>query len=195
MAGTPDNNHPHAFINARPEEVLPQLVTFIRRVQPHVVLTFEPFGGYGHPDHVAIHKHTHLALGPAADPAYRPELGRPWLTPRLFYPIVRASTAEAMRDGLARHGLDTSFFDALEARRDERWPDDLFHYTFDAHEVMAQKLAAFHCHQTQFGPNSVFQLLSPAELSDMLRYEYFALALPEPEPGLRLAGLFDGLVL
>lgn len=195
MAGTEDNTHPHAYINARPEEVVPQLVTIIRRVRPHVILTFEPFGGYGHPDHVTIHNHTHLAISPAADPDYRPELGRPWSTSRLFYPIVRAKTAQIMKEGLSRHGLDTTFFDVLEERRHERWPDDLFHFSLDVSDEMAQKLAAFRCHQTQFGPNSIFQLLSPAELADMLRHEYFALAWPEPEPGLRLAGLFDGLVL
>ena len=69
MAGTPENLHPAAFANAPASAVVPRLVHFIRTIQPQIVITFDPTGGYGHPDHIAIHKHAVAAFHAAADPA------------------------------------------------------------------------------------------------------------------------------
>jgi len=54
MAGSSDNEHPQALVNASGSEVVSQLADIIRRLQPGVVLTFEPYGGYGHPDHISL---------------------------------------------------------------------------------------------------------------------------------------------
>ena len=53
MAGTADNEDPRAFGNAAEDEIVGRLVGIIRRVRPDVVVTFDPNGGDGHPDHVA----------------------------------------------------------------------------------------------------------------------------------------------
>jgi LmbE family N-acetylglucosaminyl deacetylase len=71
MAGTAENQHPEAFANAAAEEVVARLVGHIRRLQPDVVITFDPGGGYGHPDHIAAHRHTVAAFHAAADAAIR----------------------------------------------------------------------------------------------------------------------------
>ncbi|NIP58355.1 MAG: hypothetical protein GWM92_08875, partial [Gemmatimonadetes bacterium] len=55
-----------------PDEAVGKIVAELRRVRPHVVLTFDPFGAYGHPDHVAICQLTAGAVTAAADPAYEP---------------------------------------------------------------------------------------------------------------------------
>ena len=194
MAGAKENERPDAFINAPADEVTAQLVAIIRRVKPQVVITFEPFGGYGHPDHVAIHHHTHAAFTAAADPAYRPDLGAPWQAARLFYPIVRTAFFMAMKERMAARGLDVSFFDNLEAQREKRWPDDKYQVVMDVAHTIARKWTAFHCHRTQFGPDNLFRRLPEGEMADLLKMEYFALAAPEPSPGLLLADLFDGLL-
>ncbi|MER3515271.1 MAG: GlcNAc-PI de-N-acetylase, partial [Chloroflexota bacterium] len=72
MAGTPENQDPRAFMNAPAEEVVERLVGIIRRLRPQVVITFDPYGGYGHPDHIAIHRHTVAAFHAAGDPARYP---------------------------------------------------------------------------------------------------------------------------
>ena len=93
--------------------MVPWLVGVIRRVQPKVVITFEPNGGYGHPDHIAIHRHT------VADPGQYPKQGRPALLhgdPRFFF--LR------MRDEMAALGMDTSQFDRFEEGGARGWPDD-----------------------------------------------------------------------
>lgn len=193
MAGTKDNQHPQAYVNAAEEEVVPRLVTLIRRIRPSVILTFEPYGGYGHPDHITIHQHTHDALTAAAKPDYRPDLGEPWATPRLFYPLLRLAFFDALKERMATRELDLSFFDRLDERREKGWPDEKWHCRIDIRHTFARKWTAFHCHATQFGPDNLFRQLPEAEIAEIFTHEYFALARPEPESNLRLNGLFDGL--
>ena len=68
MAGTEDNKHPDSLSQADPGRVTDQLVTIIREVHPQLVITFDPTGGYGHPDHKAVNKHTSQAFSLAGDP-------------------------------------------------------------------------------------------------------------------------------
>jgi LmbE family N-acetylglucosaminyl deacetylase len=58
MAGSPANEHPRALVQADPDAVAGQIADFMRRLKPQVVLTFDPYGGYGHPDHIAVHRAT-----------------------------------------------------------------------------------------------------------------------------------------
>lgn len=73
MPGAPDNQHPSSLMQAPLEEVTGRLVALIRALQPQVVITFNAFGGYGHPDHIAIHKATVAAFGAAGDAGRYPE--------------------------------------------------------------------------------------------------------------------------
>lgn len=192
MAGTTDNGNSGAFVNVPSEEVVARLVGIIRQVRPQVVVTFEPNGGYGHPDHIAAHRHTLAAFHAASDPFRYPEQGRVWQASRLFYTAIPRSFFLEMRDRLIAAGVDTSEF----ARFEEEgigWPDDQVNVTVDVAEEIEAKWAALNCHRTQFGPNNLFRRLSEQEIKQMLSREYFALAWPDPEPGLQLAGLFTGL--
>ena len=193
MAGTADNQRPDAFINAAADEVVARLVAVIRRVRPQVVITFEPYGGYGHPDHIAIHHHTHAAFEKAGDAGYREDLGRPYQPQRLFYPLVRFAFFQAMKEKMAAHGLETDFFTNLEERRDKGWPDDNYHAVIDVAGTIRRKMTAFACHRTQFGRDNIFRRLPEAEMAHLLQTEYFALAYPQPANGTQLNGLFDGL--
>lgn len=192
MAGTSDNGNSGAFVNAPAEEVVSRLVGIIRQVRPQVVVTFEPNGGYGHPDHIAAHRHTLAAFHAASDPSRYPEQGEAWRATRLFYTAIPRSFFLEMRDRLIAAGVDTSEF----ARFEEDgigWPDDQVHVMVDVAEEIEAKWAALNCHRTQFGPNNLFRRLSEEEIKQMLSREYFALAWPDPDPGLQLAGLFAGL--
>jgi N-acetyl-1-D-myo-inositol-2-amino-2-deoxy-alpha-D-glucopyranoside deacetylase len=68
MQGSPDNHHPNALAAADLDEVAGKVVHFIRELKPQVVITFDPIGGYRHPDHIAIHKAAVKAFYAAADP-------------------------------------------------------------------------------------------------------------------------------
>ena len=65
MPGSEDNKHPNALAAAPIEQVAGRIVKIIRELQPEVVITFDPIGGYRHPDHVAVHNATVKAFAAA----------------------------------------------------------------------------------------------------------------------------------
>src|SRR3546814_4508564 len=65
-----------AFWNADLDEAIAHAVAVVREVRPQVVVTYDENGGYGHPDHIQAHRVAMGAVEAAADPVYRPELGR-----------------------------------------------------------------------------------------------------------------------
>jgi LmbE family N-acetylglucosaminyl deacetylase len=73
MMGTPDNDHPDSLWQADEDVVVGRIIHDVRRVRPQVVVTFDPFGGYGHPDHIFMHRATTRAFYEAGDPLRFPE--------------------------------------------------------------------------------------------------------------------------
>lgn len=192
MAGTPENDHPRAFCQADAAEVVARLVGIIRRVRPQIVVTFDPNGGYGHPDHLASHRHTVAAFHAAGDAAQFPDQGPAWQPARLFYAIIAEATVQAIGDRLKAAGIDTSQFEQFRERR-ILWPPEQIQVEMDVSAYAEAKWRAFACHRTQFGPDHPFLRLPKEALLSVMSREYFALAWPEPAPGLRLKDLFDGL--
>ena len=190
MVDTPENQDSRAFINAPAENVVRALVAIIRRTQPDIILTFEPNGGYGHPDHIAIHRHTVAAFQVAADTARYPELGNAWQAERLFYTAIPRQFFTRLYGYMRAQGIDPEEM----ARFDERgWPDDQINVTIDVSSTVEDKWDALHCHRTQFGPKNLFRRLPEPDVKKLMSTEYFVLAWPEPTPGLQLLELFDGL--
>lgn len=192
MAGTADNENPDAFVNAPAEQVVSQLVAIIREVRPQVVLTFDPNGGYGHPDHIAIHQHTVAAFHAAADAARYPEQGAPWQPERLLYTVIPRAAWREMRDQLKAQGVDTSSFDRLDETA-VAWPDDQIQFQLDVTPTVEAKWAALNAHQTQFGPDNFFRKMPAPTAHALLSREHFAQAWPEPAPGASSDDLFSDL--
>ncbi|PJF22922.1 MAG: GlcNAc-PI de-N-acetylase, partial [Phototrophicales bacterium] len=73
MMGAETNNDPQAswyVWQNNPDELIQRVVTVIRQINPQVVITFNRYGGYGHPDHIAIQRATEKAFFLAGDPSY-----------------------------------------------------------------------------------------------------------------------------
>jgi LmbE family N-acetylglucosaminyl deacetylase len=87
MPGTEANKHPDAQINHSIDEVAGKVVKYIRELKPDIVLTFDPIGGYKHPDHIHIHKATVLAFEKADDASFHPEAGLPFKPRALYYQV------------------------------------------------------------------------------------------------------------
>ncbi len=89
MMGTPDNNHPDCLWQADEDVVAGRIVREIRRLKPHVIVTFDPYGGYGHPDHIFMHRATTRAFHEAGDSAKYPDQIadglEPYQPPKLYY--------------------------------------------------------------------------------------------------------------
>lgn len=71
MLGSEHNNNPKSLYAAKLELVVDDVVTNIRKLKPDVVITFDPIGGYRHPDHIKIHEATVKAVELANDPEYK----------------------------------------------------------------------------------------------------------------------------
>jgi LmbE family N-acetylglucosaminyl deacetylase len=192
MVGSPENDDPRAYIQTPEEEVVEKLVAIIRRVKPQVVTTFEPNGGYGHPDHIAIHQHTVTAFHASADPQQYPELGSAWQADRLFYTAIPRSFFIQMRDELEKLGEDISDFEIFDAE-EIGWPDDQVNVTIDVASTVDSKWDSMECHRTQFGPGNLFRRLPDEMAKQLMSQEHFALAWPEPEPGMQMSDLFSGM--
>lgn len=87
MPGTEENQHPEAQINHSVDEVAGKIVKYIRELKPDIVITFDPIGGYKHPDHIHVHKATVLAFEKADDPSFHPEAGAPFKPRALYYQV------------------------------------------------------------------------------------------------------------
>ncbi|MBX6341996.1 MAG: PIG-L family deacetylase, partial [Thermomicrobiaceae bacterium] len=110
MEGKVDD--PRALVNADEREVVGRLVAILREVQPAVVITFEPSGGYGHPDHVAISRLATLAVDAGSDAAAYPDAGPPASPTRLFYSgiprgLLRQWLADAREMGIDHGQLES----------------------------------------------------------------------------------------
>ena len=188
MANTEENEHPQALVNADPQAVIAELVGIIRSLRPDVVLTFEPNGGYGHPDHIAVHQHTVAAFHAAADAAQYPGQGSAWQAGRLLYSAIPRSFFLEMKTRLEKLGEDTSDLVRFE-ESGVGWPDELVHIVVDVGEAVHQKWAALQCHATQFGPANLFRRLPQEMMLDIMRREAFSQAWPEPAQGVQ-SGIF-----
>ncbi|GAA3361743.1 N-acetyl-1-D-myo-inositol-2-amino-2-deoxy-alpha-D -glucopyranoside deacetylase [Saccharopolyspora gregorii] len=98
MAGLDSNHEDGVFAAADPVEVTRQMVALLRAERPHVAITYDDFGGYGHPDHIAAHRALMNALDPAADPEFAPELGAAWQVPKVYWTVLPDSFAERVRE-------------------------------------------------------------------------------------------------
>src|SRR6201996_977025 len=101
MRGSPKRRR-QRFIDADDREAVGALVAIIRELRPHVVVTSDPNGGYGHPDHVRAHAVTAAAVaaaGAADDP------GEPWTGPKFYWTVLSESAFEAGWQALSRDDL------------------------------------------------------------------------------------------
>jgi N-acetyl-1-D-myo-inositol-2-amino-2-deoxy-alpha-D-glucopyranoside deacetylase len=130
---------PHALANVDMLDVEAAVRSIITDVKPHVMLTFEPHGGYYHPDHVAIHRAATAAFFASGTlGADAPE--------RLFYTAMLREVflrfADASRGRGFLDGLDPDVFSASP---------DVVAVTFNARPYLERKLLALAAHQSAFG--------------------------------------------
>ena len=106
MPGMEANQHPDAQINHPIEEVAGRVVKHIRAIKPDVVITFDPIGGYKHPDHIHIHKATVLAFANADDETFYPEHGEGFKPQALYFQVFPRGFLRAMTRLMPLFGKD-----------------------------------------------------------------------------------------
>ena len=105
MMNSESSNDPSCLWQAPREEVTRRVVEVIREVKPQVVVTFNKYGGYGHPDHIAIQRATTDAFTLAGDPNY--DTGQPPYKPqKLYYTSIAVRMLRLMLPYMRLRGID-----------------------------------------------------------------------------------------
>lgn len=187
MMGTPPNDRKDTFWQADLLEAARHLVSVIREVKPQVVITYDDFGGYGHPDHIQAHRVTMYALTLAAIPTFDPERGAAWDVPKVYWTAFPVSVMRSSIAALAAAG-DTSEFATMDP--DDlpfTCPDEWVTTAIDGSAHVDKKMAAFKAHATQISTEDGFFALSNNLGTAVLGMEFYRLVRGTP------AGPFDEL--
>lgn len=194
MMGTPENDRPTAFIQADPDEVREKLVRLIRANKPDLVITFEPGGWYGHPDHIATGQYTSEAFHLAADPAAYPQSGAPWRAQRLFHSVFLRHRFIPIVDYAQSHGIPWNGFEDFPFDKPDPLAIQITH-SCDMRKYADLKAAVMRCHSTQFGQDSLFRQIPQELVTEVIGYEDFIQVHPAPETRQSLSSnLFEGVV-
>ncbi len=174
MMGEPSNNRDGCFWQTDLLQAAEDLVPIIRSQRPQVLITYDDFGGYGHPDHIQAHRTAMYASQLAAAPTFRPDLGEAWDVPKIYWTAISKSMIRAGVEALRASG-DTSEMAMMDP---DEIPfgveDELVTTQIDGRDFLTNKVAAMRAYPTQINMESGF--FSFAELPDSpMGIEHFRL--------------------
>jgi N-acetyl-1-D-myo-inositol-2-amino-2-deoxy-alpha-D-glucopyranoside deacetylase len=175
MIGTPDNDDPACFWRADLLTAAADLVEVVREVRPQVLVTYDDFGGYGHPDHIQAHRVAMYAAALASAPSYRPDLGPAWEIPKIYWTAFPKSYLRMGIEALRAAGETTGFAAMDPDDLPMAIADDLVTTAVNAEEFYEQKMAAMRAHATQISVEDGFFALSNNLGSKALGIEFYRL--------------------
>ncbi|WP_307844992.1 mycothiol conjugate amidase Mca [Actinotalea solisilvae] len=139
------------------EEAAAPLVRLVREFRPHVMTTYDPTGGYPHPDHIMCHRVAAEAFAAAGDPDRYRGLGDPWEPLKLYYnhdfSMARLRT---IHDALLGEGLASPFGDWLSSREMREIPEREVTTRVPCSDHFPARDAALVAHATQIDPEGFF---------------------------------------
>jgi LmbE family N-acetylglucosaminyl deacetylase len=158
MMGTTENTDPRCFWQANLMDVTEQLVRIIRRHKPHVITTFDPNGGYGHPDHIKIHQAATMAYFCAGDPRIFPDQIKndlePWSPLKLYWGAFPRSRFAMFAEMAEKMGMDIGV--PMQEFLKRGMPDEMVTTRINVAPFVDLKLNALFCHASQMNPDSIF---------------------------------------
>ncbi|SCG54086.1 N-acetyl-1-D-myo-inositol-2-amino-2-deoxy-alpha-D-glucopyranoside deacetylase [Micromonospora coxensis] len=190
MMGLATNEHPRAFWRADLDEAAGHLLAVMREVRPQVMITYDPNGFYGHPDHIQAHRVAMRAAELAAAEGCAPA--------KVYWTAMPRSVLEAGLDQFTESSDNP--FDGIESVDELPFgtPDAEIAARIDATEQHAAKEAAMRAHATQIPATSWLYSIAGNFGAEFMGVEYFTLAVGEKGPGRGPYGweddLFAGLV-
>ncbi|MGV1036030.1 MAG: N-acetyl-1-D-myo-inositol-2-amino-2-deoxy-alpha-D-glucopyranoside deacetylase [Candidatus Nanopelagicales bacterium] len=160
MMGESTNDREGCFWQTDLLTAAADLVPIIREVRPHVLITYDDFGGYGHPDHIQAHRVAMYGSMLASAPTFRPELGAAWDIPKIYWTAMSKSMIRKGIEALRASG-DTSEISKMDP---DEIPfgisDELITTAIDGREFLPNKVAAMRAYPTQIDMQSGFFALS-----------------------------------
>ncbi len=143
MEDTPPRQR-QRFIDADPREAVGALVAIIRELRPHVVVTYDAKGGYGHPDHIHAHEVTMAAVAAAGAADYP---GESWTVPKVYWTVMSRT---AMAGGLdALQDVPPEWIRVSIGDVPFGYPDDAIDAVMDIADQLPAKVFALRAHATQ----------------------------------------------
>jgi len=163
-----DETRADTFWHADLVEASNELVSVIRDVRPQVLITYDEFGSYGHPDHVQAHRVATYAVALAAVPTYRRDLGEAWDVAKVYW-------AAGSRRHMIEAGWDPDRIPGFAVEESD------LAAAIDGTPWVEQKLAALRAHASQIAPDGPFF----AGGGRRWTHEFFRIAKGSaaPEPG------------
>lgn len=186
MRNTSDNDHPDALIQQPLDQLIDNLLEYIERLQPQVILTHDPFGGYGHPDHIrcceSVTAAFHLAReraqkknGNGSSNGYRgPQ--------KLYYTAIDKRMVRVFVKLMPLFGQDPT---AMGRNKDINWLEIAEWETpittrVDSRNYYQLRLAASRAHASQFGGGPGWMRMVPKFIRNgMIGYDNYTRAFPE----------------
>ena len=197
MVGTPDNDDPACFWRADLLAASLDLVAVIREIRPQVLVTYDDFGGYGHPDHVQAHRVAMYASLLAGARGFHPEAGEPWEISKIYWNAIPKSV---MREGilaLRALGEDNRFTSMDPDNLPFGVEDDVVSTMVDAEDWLDRKMTALAAHETQVSMEDGFFALSNSIGSKAFGREFYRIVKGTPAGPFTEAGhetdLFNGI--
>ena len=169
MQGSEDNHHPDSLFQADPAVVESQIRTIINELIPDVVLTHDPTGGYGHPDHVTVYERTTNVINEMGD-------ARPYF----YHVCFPRSNFKALWEAMTASGITPPFAkDSLDVIGS---PDDYVTTIRDVTDYVEIKKESLSHHKTQLDPNGPFSSLNQNFMDTWMSTEYFYLTTLQGRP-------------
>lgn len=164
-------------------EASTHLVEIIREVRPQVLVTYDEFGNYGHPDHIQAHRVAMYAAALAAVPSFRLELGEPWDIAKIYWATMSEGR---MRGGLRRlrDAGDVTTFEGMDPEGPLPFttPDHLLTAVFEGDDFADAKIRAMKAYPTQIEVDGPFFALSNNIGNEVWKAEFFRIAKGRPGP-------------
>jgi len=173
MIGAPQNERTDVFWQSDLDEAANELVKVILEIKPQVMITYDEFGGYGHPDHIKAHQVAMRAAEISANQG--------WQITKIYWNTMPKSVLQTSMDKMKEMGSE--FFGAESV---DELPfakaDELVTSVVKAQEYVPQKLAAMKAHATQISVDGPFFALSNNLGLSVWADEYYTLVKGEISP-------------
>jgi len=162
MSGSSENHHLLSLASQAVDDVSRKIVGYIRELKPSVVLTFDPIGGYRHPDHIAIHNATVRAFHQAGERNFITDGLEPFKPEKLYFHTFPRGFLRSVVKILKFFGRDPKKFGRngdidLESFAYENFP---IHTVINIKKYRELKEKAGSCHASQGGGRMGGRLLS-----------------------------------
>lgn len=187
MIGMPSNERSDCFWQADLDRTAALLVEVIDEIRPHVVVTYDDFGGYGHPDHIQTHRVTMRAVELAT-----------WQVDKVYWNTMPRSVMEQAVALMAENGTPFDDWGPLEDLPFLK-PDEVVTTAIHAPEQVERKVAALKAHATQITVDGPIFALSNNLGQGAFASEYYTLVRGQIGPDRGSDGwesdLFSGIEL